>query len=80
VSAHFHLMVLGSIGVDCLAVSGYIRKPSARPFNGLLRRFSGLLLPMVHAYALCDCRLFYAIQHKNHSLKTQQYCKKTHEN
>ena len=49
------------MGVDCLDVSGCIRKPLASPFNGLLGRFSGLMLPMVHAYALCDCRLFYAI-------------------
>ena len=28
---------------------------AAKPLNGLLRRFSGVLLPWVHQYALCDC-------------------------
>ncbi len=43
----------------------------AKPLNGLLRHFSGCMLPRVHVYMMCDCRRFYAIQHKNNSLKTQ---------
>jgi hypothetical protein len=45
------------MGVDCLDVSGYIRKPSAKPFNGLLGRFSGLLISLYLdlRYAIVGC-------------------------
>ena len=43
----------------CLSVSA--ENHAAKPINGLLSGFSGLQLPVVHRWALCDCGRFWWI-------------------